>query len=96
MEALTYEQAIENIKGLGKKEKQTIEIAEEIAAVINTITLERIISGMSQAELAEKVGCTQTTIANIESIKIVPRLDQLIKIARFLDIQLIINPKQQQ
>jgi ribosome-binding protein aMBF1 (putative translation factor) len=39
-------------------------------------------AGLSQAELAKKVGTTQSAIARIEGGKVIPRIDTLTKIAR--------------
>jgi len=39
-------------------------------------------AGLSQAELAKRVGTTQSAIARIESGKVVPRLESLQRIAR--------------
>jgi DNA-binding XRE family transcriptional regulator len=38
-------------------------------------------AGLSQAELAKKIGTTQSAIARIEGGKVIPRLDNLAKIA---------------
>ncbi|MGD0153034.1 MAG: helix-turn-helix transcriptional regulator [Thermacetogeniaceae bacterium] len=39
-------------------------------------------AGLSQAELARKIGTTQSAIARMESGKVVPHLESLAKIAR--------------
>lgn len=39
-------------------------------------------TGLSQEELARRVGTTQSAIARMESGKVVPRLESLAKIAR--------------
>lgn len=39
-------------------------------------------AGLSQAELAKRVGTTQSAIARMESGKVIPRLESLRKIAR--------------
>ncbi|MDI6710282.1 MAG: helix-turn-helix domain-containing protein [Thermoanaerobacterales bacterium] len=39
-------------------------------------------AGLSQAELARRVGTTQSAIARMESGKVIPRLESLNKIAR--------------
>ncbi|HHW40442.1 MAG TPA: helix-turn-helix transcriptional regulator [Syntrophomonadaceae bacterium] len=38
-------------------------------------------AGLSQAELAKRVGTTQSAIARMESGKVIPRLESLAKIA---------------
>jgi DNA-binding XRE family transcriptional regulator len=42
----------------------------------------RIEAGLTQAELAKKVGTTQSAIARMESGKVLPKLDNLAKIAK--------------
>lgn len=39
-------------------------------------------AGLSQEELARKIGTTQSAIARMESGKVVPRLENLVKIAK--------------
>lgn len=39
-------------------------------------------AGLTQAELAEKVGTTQSAIARMESGRVLPKLDNLAKIAK--------------
>jgi|UniRef100_A0A7C1J7Z1 DNA-binding XRE family transcriptional regulator len=39
-------------------------------------------AGLSQAELAKRVGTTQSAIARMESGKVIPRLESLQRIAR--------------
>jgi transcriptional regulator with XRE-family HTH domain len=48
-------------------------------------------AGISQAQLAHKVGTQQPGIARVESGKVIPTLDLLHKIARALDNSLIIG-----
>jgi DNA-binding XRE family transcriptional regulator len=47
----------------------------------NLIIKIRSEAGLSQEELAKKVGTTQSAIARMESGKVVPRLESLAKIA---------------
>ncbi len=39
-------------------------------------------AGLTQAEIAERIGTTQSAIARMESGKVLPKLDSLYKIAR--------------
>lgn len=45
-------------------------------------------SGLSQTELAERVGTKQPAIARLESGRVIPKLDLLEKIARALGLRL--------
>ena len=85
---VTFDQMIEEIKRRGEKERETIEVAEELSDIIMAITDARIEKGLTQRELAEMSGLKQSAIARMESIQVVPRLDTLIKIARCLGIKL--------
>ncbi|MCB9703283.1 MAG: helix-turn-helix transcriptional regulator [Myxococcales bacterium] len=46
---------------------------------------------VTQQELAERVGTKQPSIARLESGRVVPRLDLLLKIAIALDSELVLN-----
>lgn len=83
---LTFDEALEQIKAEGVKEKETIECAEKTAEVINKLVAARIESGMTQRELAKKCGMKQAAIARIESFQVVPRLDTLVRIANCLGV----------
>jgi ribosome-binding protein aMBF1 (putative translation factor) len=47
--------------------------------------------GLSQAELAELVGTTQSAIARLESGGRPPRIDTLLRIANALDCELVVE-----
>src|SRR5690242_11582319 len=56
-------------------------VAEQVAA-------QRAARGLSQAELAELTGTTQSAIARLESGRRAPRLDTLLRVANALDCEL--------
>ena len=58
------------------------------------IKMYRKFKKISQFELAEKVGITQTYLSQIENNFKNPGLSLLVQIATELNITLIINPKQ--
>jgi DNA-binding XRE family transcriptional regulator len=49
--------------------------------------------GLTQAELAERVHMSQSSLARIESGKANPTLNTLLKIAKALDVQLHLQPR---
>ncbi len=53
---------------------------DECAALIDKIIEERRCAGMTQAELAQASGLTQSVIARIESKKARPQIDTLYKV----------------
>ncbi len=59
-------------------------IAEQVAA-------QRKARGLSQAEVAELTGTTQSAIARLESGGRPPRIDTLLRIAEALDCELVVE-----
>lgn len=84
----SFEEMLEEIKAEGEKERETIEVAETIARIIGDLTRARIRKGLSQRQLAEATGLKQSAIARMENIQVIPRLDTLVKIARYLDVEI--------
>ncbi len=91
MSSITFNEAIEEIKSSGSIEKETIEIAEEIARIVGDIAEARIKKGLTQRQLAEKSGIKQSAIARMESLQAIPRIDTLVKIARCLDVRISVD-----
>lgn len=50
------------------------------------LAAERVKAGLTQAELAEKLGWSQSTILNLEIARVNMRVEQLLDLARVLDI----------
>ncbi len=61
------------------------------AAIADRVTERRVEMGMSQRELAELVGTTQSAIARLERGGRPPRIDTLLKIAEALDCDLVVE-----
>ena len=61
------------------------------AQVAEQVTKERKALGLSQKELAELTGTTQSAIARLESGGRPPRIDTLLRIAEALDCELIVQ-----
>jgi transcriptional regulator with XRE-family HTH domain len=61
---------------------------EAIAQLVNKIHQRRVELGLTQKELADKVGLHQESIARIENGGTVPRLDTVFKIALALGMKL--------
>jgi len=70
------------------------------ARIAEQVTEQRKARGLSQKELAELTGTTQSAIARLESGGRPPRIDTLLRIAEALDCELIVelrprtNPKE--
>lgn len=75
----------ENITALGKEEKDTLDFMSD---VVSKIILARNEKNISQRDLAKLTEIEQSTIARIETMKTIPRIDTLIKILNVLDIEI--------
>jgi DNA-binding XRE family transcriptional regulator len=61
------------------------------AAIADKVAERRVERGLSQRELAELVGTTQSAIARLERGGRPPRIDTLLKIAEALDCDLAVE-----
>lgn len=67
-----------NITALSKEEMEEIEL---LAHITSTFVMRRKELGITQVELAEKVGMKQSAIARFERGDHMPKLDTVLKIA---------------
>ena len=84
-----YKNQVKSSDPLGK---EIIEEAEMEAAIISAIIQQRGALGLSQRDLAALCGIPQSSVARIESSKITPRLDTLLKILKQLNLTLAVIP----
>ena len=61
------------------------------ARIAEQVTEQRKARGLSQKELAELTGTTQSAVARLESGGRPPRIDTLLRIAEALDCELIVE-----
>lgn len=85
-------------KGAGALERlqERIRTADRgwfFAAVADQVSERRLERGLSQRELAELVGTTQSAIARLERGGRPPRIDTLLRIADALDCELVVDLK---
>ena len=71
-----------------------IEAAKKAGDIIAQLIIERHNQGLTQNELAEKAGLTQSAIARLEKLDALPRLDTLLKVVNALGLELILVDKQ--
>ncbi len=71
--------------------KEIIEEAEIEAGIISDMIRQRSAMGLSQRDLAELCDIPQSSIARIETGKITPRLDTLLKILKQLGLTLSVT-----
>jgi transcriptional regulator with XRE-family HTH domain len=75
----------ESITALSKEEKYTLNFMSD---VVSKIIIARNEKNISQRDLAKLTEIEQSTIARIETMKTIPRIDTLIKILDVLDMQI--------
>jgi predicted transcriptional regulator len=63
------------------------------ANIAGKVAERRVAMNMSQRELAEKTGTTQSAIARLERGGRPPRIDTLLRIAEALDCELVVDLK---
>ena len=71
-----------------------IEAAKKAGDIIAQLIIERHNLGLTQNELAEKAGLTQSAIARLEKLDALPRLDTILKVVNALGLELILVDKQ--
>ena len=76
------------VKDKSPEKKKTVEVAEQMAQIIDEIVSARLDKGLSQRDLAKLCNMKQSTIARMETLQAVPRLDTLVKIAYYLGIKI--------
>ena len=81
-------------KGALERLQERIRTADRgwfFAAIAEKVAERRLASGLSQRELAELVGTTQSAIARLERGGRPPRIDTLLRIADALDCELVVE-----
>ncbi len=92
----TFDEVLQVLKESGEEERKTIEIAEELARVVDELSEARVKKHLTQRDLAELSGIKQSAIARMESLQAVPRLDTMIKLARCLNVRISIEALEEQ
>jgi transcriptional regulator with XRE-family HTH domain len=83
-------------KGALERLQERIRTADRgwfFAAIADKVAERRQAQGLSQRELAELVGTTQSAIARLERGGRPPRIDTLLRIADALDCDLVVDLK---
>lgn len=68
--------------------KKEIEIADKIANIISKLVIARNDMNLTQEELAKKCGLKQSAIARMENLKVFPRIDTIIRVAKYLNVDI--------
>ncbi len=87
MSLIDYTNKIKNIDKIFLKKKDNIEYIN--LQISKDVKLARVQKGLTQKELAERVGTKQTSISRLESGRLSPSISFLSQIATALDTELI-------
>lgn len=93
MERVMFNDVWEDLKNENEESGRVFETAEAISKVIVSLIEARVDRGLTQRQLAQKCGLKQAAIARMESLKTIPRLDTVIKVASALDLSLDLSSK---
>lgn len=85
---ISLDQVLQNIKAQNEASRLTIETAEKTIKIINKIVESRELLGLTQRDLAKKCGIKQPALARIETCKVIPKLNTIIKIADVVGINI--------
>ena len=88
----TWEDYKNHVKNINEDEKINMEIIEEISEILNEYIKKREELGLSQRDMANKVGLKQSSIARIESFRVKPQMDTMLKVLKPLGLTLAIVP----
>ena len=91
MKKVYYEDAWEELKNANQESSLFYETAEDVSRIIVELLEARVDKGYSQRQLASICGLKQSAIARMESLKTIPRLDTVVRVAKALDISLSVN-----
>lgn len=91
----TWNSYKEYVKNVDYEMGKEIQEMEEVAAIVSVMIKQRKNMGLSQRDLAGLCSIPQSSVARIESHKITPNLDTLLKILNPLGLKLIVLPIEQ-
>ena len=70
-----------------------IEEIETISAIVTAMIQQRKNLGLSQRDLAKLCDMPQSSVARIESGKIIPKLDTIVRLLKQLGLKLTVSPQ---
>ena len=87
----TWNEYKNHVKKLDSADRDEMENIEVIAGIICAIVERRNSLGFSQRDLAQKCGMPQSSVARIESYKMIPGIDTLLKMMKPLGLTLSVK-----
>ena len=84
----TWEDYKNHVKSIDAQSRKSMGEMEEIAAIVSSMIERRTALGISQRMLAERCGLPQSSVARIESFKMTPKINTLLKLMQPLGLKL--------
>lgn len=91
MEKITWDKVKEELKAGNNTSKQIIEEIETYVDIIAALNSKRQELGITQRDLAKLCKIPQSSVARIESFKVSPNIDTLLKLLRPLGLTLSVT-----
>lgn len=91
MKTVRFEDAWDELKNKDNESLIEFSAAEELSNIIMSLIEARVNQGYTQRQLAVKCGLKQAAIARMESLKTIPRLDTVIKVANALNLVIVVD-----
>ena len=91
MEKLTWDKVKEELKAVNNTSKQIVEDVEAYVQIIAALNSKRQELGITQRDLAKLCKIPQSSVARIESFKVTPSIDTLLKLLRPLGLTLSVT-----
>lgn len=88
---MDWDEYKEYVKSSDKDAKKIIEEVEAEAEIIGALIQQRAALGLSQRDLAALCDIPQSSVARIESNKITPRLDTILKLLNEMGLTLSVT-----
>ena len=66
---------------------------EQVQEIVRTLAAARISKGLSQVELAKRLGAPQSHISRLEAGKVDIRSSNLVELARLVDLEIMLVPR---
>ena len=91
MEKLTWDKVKEELKAVNNTSKQIVEDVEAYVQIIAALNSKRQELGITQRDLAKLSKIPQSSVARIESFKVSPNIDTLLKLLSPLGLTLSVT-----
>ena len=91
----TWNDYKEHVHEVDPETSEELELTEEYTRIISTMIQRRNELGLSQRGLADLCDISLSTVEQIESQSMVPRLDTVLRMCKKLELQVVLHKNEQ-